>query len=75
MAVNSIRTQIELVLDDLPISEKKIAEYILSHTKEVTQMTIHQLAQEAKASGAAVVRFCRSVRGDGFSRLESTFIC
>ncbi|PES71912.1 RpiR family transcriptional regulator [Bacillus cereus] len=71
MAVNSVRTQIELVLDDLPISEKKIAEYILSHTKEVTQMTIHQLAKEAEASSAAVVRFCRSLGVAGFPDLKA----
>lgn len=71
MAVNSVLTQIELVLEDLPISEKKIAEYILSHTKEVTQMTIHQLAKEAQASGATVVRFCRSLGVTGFPDLKA----
>ncbi|EPC8411424.1 TPA: MurR/RpiR family transcriptional regulator [Bacillus cereus] len=71
MAVNSIRTQIELVLDELPVSEKKIAQYVLSHTKEVTQMTIHQLAKEAEASSAAVVRFCRSLGVTGFPDLKA----
>ncbi|PFJ15741.1 RpiR family transcriptional regulator [Bacillus cereus] len=71
MTVNSIRIQIELVLDELPVSEKKIAQYILSHTKEVTQMTIHQLAKEAEASSAAVVRFCRSLGVTGFPDLKA----
>ncbi|MCU4787872.1 MurR/RpiR family transcriptional regulator [Bacillus cereus] len=71
MTVNSIRTQIELVLEELPVSEKKIAQYVLSHTKEVTQMTIHQLAKEAEASSAAVVRFCRSLGVMGFPDLKA----
>lgn len=71
LTVNSIRTQIELVLDELPVSEKKIAQYILSHTKEVTQMTIHQLAKDAEASSAAVVRFCRSLGVTGFPDLKA----
>ncbi|WP_459501868.1 MurR/RpiR family transcriptional regulator [Bacillus sp. C1] len=69
--MNSIRTQVELVLGELPDSEKKIAEYILSHAKEVTQMTIHQLAKEADASSAAVVRFCRSLGVAGFPDLKA----
>ncbi|MDM5155926.1 MurR/RpiR family transcriptional regulator [Bacillus sp. DX1.1] len=71
LAVNSIRTQIELILGELPVSEKKIAEYILSHTKEVTHMTIHQVAKEAEASSAAVVRFCRSLGVTGFPDLKA----
>ncbi|WP_000216826.1 MurR/RpiR family transcriptional regulator [Bacillus thuringiensis] len=72
MTVKSIRTQIELVLDDLPVSEKKVAQYILSHTKHLTQMTIHQLAKEAEASSAAVVRFCRSLGVAGFPDLKAS---
>ncbi|PGC51564.1 MurR/RpiR family transcriptional regulator [Bacillus toyonensis] len=71
MAVHSIGTQIELVLDGLPVSEKKIGEYILSHKKEVTQMTIHKLAKEAETSSAAVVRFCRSLGVTGFPDLKA----
>ncbi|MCI0767799.1 hypothetical protein LOK41_23955 [Bacillus sp. TL12] len=39
--------------------------------KEVTQMTIHQLAKEAEASSAAVVRFCRSLGVTGFPDLKA----
>lgn len=42
-------------------NQKKVAEYILANAKEVMFMTIHELAKNAEASSAAVVRFCRSL--------------
>ncbi|WP_232698658.1 MurR/RpiR family transcriptional regulator [Brevibacillus daliensis] len=70
MAVGSMISQIELVLNELPESEKKVAEYILSNAGEVMHMTIHELAKKAEASSAAVVRFCRSLGIDGFPALK-----
>lgn len=70
MAVGSIQSQIELVLSELPISEKKVAQYILLNGKEVVNMTVHELAKEAGASSAAVVRFCRSLGVAGFPTLK-----
>lgn len=66
-----MQAQIQLALKDLPSSEQKIGEYILAHPKEVTKMTIHQLAKEAEASSAAVVRFCRSLGVTGFPDLKA----
>lgn len=63
-------SQIELVLNELPESEKKVAEYILANAKEVMHMTIHDLATKAEASSAAVVRFCRSLGIEGFPALK-----
>ncbi|MFD2878869.1 hypothetical protein ACFTAO_27530 [Paenibacillus rhizoplanae] len=57
MAAGSMISQIELVLNELPESEKKVAEYILANAKEVMHMSIHELAAKAVASSAAVVRF------------------
>lgn len=50
--------------------KKKVAEYILANAKEVMHMSIHELAAEADASSAAVVRFCRSIGIDGFPALK-----
>ncbi|MNO57115.1 putative HTH-type transcriptional regulator YbbH [compost metagenome] len=70
MVVGSVISQIELVLNELPESEKKVAEYILANAKEVMHMTIHELAKKAEASSAAVVRFCRSLGIDSFPTLK-----
>ncbi|MCP1123873.1 MurR/RpiR family transcriptional regulator [Bacillus sp. 3103sda1] len=70
MKVSSIQSQIELVLNELPVSEKKVGEYILLHAKDVTNMTIHELAKAAEASSAAVIRFCRSLGISGFPALK-----
>ncbi|WP_339248621.1 hypothetical protein [Paenibacillus sp. FSL F4-0243] len=61
-------SQIELDLNELPESEKKVAEYILANAKEVLHMTIHELATKAEASSAAVVR--RSLGIEGFPALK-----
>ncbi|WP_305953482.1 MurR/RpiR family transcriptional regulator [Paenibacillus odorifer] len=66
----SMISQIELDLNELPESEKKVAEYILANAKEVLHMTIHELATKAEASSAAVVRFCRSLGIEGFPALK-----
>ncbi|WP_405114343.1 MurR/RpiR family transcriptional regulator [Paenibacillus sp. FSL K6-1217] len=70
MAAGSMISQIELVLNELPESEKKVAEYILANAKEVMHMSIHELAAKAEASSAAVVRFCRSLGIEGFPALK-----
>lgn len=68
--LGSMISQIELDLNELPESEKKVAEYILANAKEVLNMTIHELATKAEASSAAVVRFCRSLGIEGFPALK-----
>ncbi|WP_143762392.1 MULTISPECIES: hypothetical protein [Paenibacillus] len=42
----SMISQIELDLNELPESEKKVAEYILVNAKEVLHMTIHELMEQ-----------------------------
>ena len=70
MVAGSMISQIELVRNELPESEKKVAEYILANAKDVMYMSIHELAKKADASSAAVVRFCRSLGTDGFPALK-----
>lgn len=70
MKRSSILTQIELASHELPISEKKVATYILSHPKDVMHMTIHELAKLSETSSAAVVRLCKSLGIDGFPSLK-----
>jgi len=66
----SILNQIELALDELPRSEKKVARYILVYSKDVLYMNINELAKKSKSSSAAVVRFCKSIGVESFGNLK-----
>ena len=51
-------------------SEKKIADYIIQHPKEVVNMTIKELAQACNTSQASVSRFARKCQMDSFHHLK-----
>lgn len=51
-------------------SEAKIAKYILSHKKEVLNMTILELAQAANTSTATIIRFCKRLDLKGYPDLK-----
>jgi RpiR family carbohydrate utilization transcriptional regulator len=51
-------------------SEKKIANYIIQHPKEVVNMTIKQLAEACQTSQASVSRFARKCQMDSFHHLK-----
>ncbi|TCP32119.1 RpiR family transcriptional regulator [Scopulibacillus darangshiensis] len=70
MAMGSITSQIQAALSELPVSEKKVGDYLLKFPSEVTKMTIHEVAEKAGTSSAAVVRFCRSLGLNGFPDLK-----
>ncbi|PGH77970.1 RpiR family transcriptional regulator [Bacillus thuringiensis] len=70
MQVANVLLKIESLLQQLPKSERKVAQYILKHPQEVIRMTIHELATRANASSSAVTRFCRSIEIASFSELK-----
>jgi DNA-binding MurR/RpiR family transcriptional regulator len=61
---------IQTMLNKLPQSEQKLAEYILQHPHEVVNSTVSELSTSAKTSGAAVVRLCKSLGLKGFQDLK-----
>jgi DNA-binding MurR/RpiR family transcriptional regulator len=61
---------IQNMLDQLPASERKIAEYILDHPQAVVNSTVSDLGTLANTSGAAVVRLCKSLELNGFQDLK-----
>jgi len=67
---SSILNQIKLAVDELPRSEKKVAKYIVEHSKDVIYMNIKELAKKSKSSSAAVVRFCKSMGIENFANLK-----
>lgn len=50
--------------------EKKIADYILDHTKEVIELSIQQFASKLNIAESSIVRFCKIIGLSGFSELK-----
>jgi DNA-binding MurR/RpiR family transcriptional regulator len=61
---------IQTMLNKLPQSEQKLADYILQHPHEVVNSTVSELSTSAETSGAAVVRLCKSLGLKGFQDLK-----
>ncbi len=70
MGSENILSQIEFALDELPVSEKKVAEYVLKNSKDVINMPINELAEKSDTSTAAVIRLCRSLGITSFPNLK-----
>ena len=51
-------------------SERKVAEYVLNHSKEVIGLRIVDLAARADVSEPTVVRFCRAIGCEGFQEFK-----
>ncbi|MFF2483760.1 MurR/RpiR family transcriptional regulator [Paenibacillus sp. NPDC058071] len=62
--------RLKAIVDSLPASEKKIAEYILNHPERVVQATVSQLSEWSGGSTAAIIRLCKSVDVSGFQELK-----
>ncbi|OCA86852.1 MurR/RpiR family transcriptional regulator [Bacillus sp. FJAT-27986] len=57
-------------VEQLPASERKIAEYILEYPYEVVNCKVNELAEKTSSSGAAVIRLCKSLGLNGFQDLK-----
>ncbi|GGA66709.1 MurR/RpiR family transcriptional regulator [Ornithinibacillus halotolerans] len=63
-------TIIKEMVDTLPKSERKIAQFILEQPKEAVLLTAQALGSESQTSGAAVIRLCKSLGFSGFQELK-----
>ena len=70
MVGNNILGRIKSVLDDLPNSERKIGEYILTYPEETIKMTTSQLGIAAESNSTAVIRLCNRIGVNGFTKLK-----
>ncbi|MGG4471397.1 MurR/RpiR family transcriptional regulator [Paenibacillus alvei] len=66
----NILVRIESIIEELPKSERKVAQYILENANDIVRMSVHELAMHANASSAAVIRLCRSIGVEGYSDLK-----
>ncbi|MDO5410234.1 MAG: MurR/RpiR family transcriptional regulator [Lachnospiraceae bacterium] len=66
----SVMDTIHILYDTFFEQEKKIANYILQHHKDVVNMTISELSEASGTSVATVSRFCKKCNVDGFHHLK-----
>lgn len=58
------------MLEQLPASERKIAQFILDNPRSILNSTVNDIGAQAKTSGAAVIRLCKSLGLNGFQDLK-----
>jgi RpiR family transcriptional regulator, carbohydrate utilization regulator len=58
------------LLDNLPASEKRVADYIIGHPNEVPFLSIHKLAEAGKTSVASVTRLAHRAGCGSFKELK-----
>jgi len=64
------RVLIKESMQDLTGTERRLADYLLSHSDEVTHMSAKEFAMAGEASPAAVVRFSQKLGFKGFTDLK-----
>ncbi|MEH7179246.1 MurR/RpiR family transcriptional regulator [Neobacillus vireti] len=69
MAAGGLK-MLQNMLEQLPASERKIAQYILDHPQSILNSTVNDIGVQAKTSGAAVIRLCKSLGLNGFQDLK-----
>ncbi len=69
MAID-IFSEINFRYESLTKAEKKVADYVLEHSKEVMYMSITDLAYECKVADSSVFRFCKSMDLRGYQDLK-----
>ena len=62
----SVKLQIKSIYRDCSKTEKKIADYILQNPKEVSRMTISEIANELKFADSTVFQFTKKLGYKGF---------
>ncbi len=68
--MESIMHKIHTLYDDMGRSEKRIADYILSNTQEIVDLSISELASKCGSGDATVVRFSRRLGFTGYQALK-----
>lgn len=68
--MTNIELRIQNIYENLSNTEKKVADYFLTHTEQVFNQPIGQLAAQAGVTKVAWVRFCKSIGFDGLKDLK-----
>ena len=65
-----ITQQIKRLYCNLTPAERKVADYVIEFPQDVTELTVHQLAEKCEVASSAVIRFCKTVQLQGFAELK-----
>lgn len=68
--MTNIELRIQNIYENLSNTEKRVADYFLTHTEQVFNQPIGQLAAQAGVTKVAWVRFCKSIGFDGLKDLK-----
>ena len=63
-------SRIHLQFSSLSKSQKRIAQFIISHPNEIVHYSITQLAQKTNTTPSTVTRFCQAMSYKGFSEMK-----
>ncbi|MBD2866400.1 MULTISPECIES: MurR/RpiR family transcriptional regulator [Paenibacillus] len=61
---------LKAILDQLKPSERKVADYILKHPKEVVKLSVQKLAEFSGVSEATIIRLSKTMNMKGFQELK-----
>jgi len=61
---------LKAILDQLKPSERKVADYILKHPKEVVKLSVQKLAEYSGVSEATIIRLSKTMNMKGFQELK-----
>ena len=70
--MNRTLLQAQLMYDDMGRSEKKVADWLFSHSGEVLPYSISDLASKCDSSEATIVRFSKRLGCSGYQDLKIT---
>lgn len=74
MNSESVFTTISNEYYNLTASEKKAADYVMAHQRDVQNMSISELAEESAVAEATVSRFCRRLGYKGYNAFKIALV-
>lgn len=69
-SVRNILATTQFLLPSLTPAEKKVAEFVLTSPKEVTNMSLQKLSKRCECGEATVVRLCKTIGVSGYAELK-----
>ena len=72
-SISSTQLLIRERYQTLTVSERRIADYVLSNGDRVGGMRVHDLAVVTDVTNSAVIRFCKALGFSGFSEFKYNF--
>lgn len=68
--VPAIVIKINALLDTMSKSERKVCEYIISHSEDVIHLSVSELAAASHVSDATVIRACQKIGSGSYQELK-----